>query len=239
MKHFWPKRGKAGAQAGFSMVEALVAVSILAMMGVVTFGTFSRALDARQRATEMTDRYHELRAALSRMSLELSQAFISKHKDYAEPRTQTIFATRSARSGTRLDFTSFSHYKFIRDANECDQNELSYYIDADKNEPGVSHLMRREQKRIDEHPEEGGTSAILARNVTKLTFSFYNPRTDRWDEAWDARQPDTKDKLPKYVQIKLDAIDHNGQRLQLSTKVALFLTEAILIPGAGFAPGVD
>lgn len=221
------------------MIEALVAVALLAMMGTVTFGSFARALDARERATAMTDRYHELRSALTRMSLEMSQAFLSKHKDYSEPRTGTIFATRTAKGGTRLDFTSFSHYKYLKDANECDQNELSYFVDHDKDDASVTHLMRREQKRIDEKPDEGGEVAVLARNVTKLSFSFYNPRTDRWEDAWDNRQVDTKDKLPKYAAIEIEAIDQNGKHITIGTKVQLLLQDAILITGSGFSPGVD
>ena len=221
------------------MVEALVAVAILAMMGTVTFGSFSRSLDARERATAMTDRYHELRSALMRMTQEMAQAFISKHKDYSDPRTGTLFATRSNHGGTRLDFTSFSHYKFLRDANECDQNELSYFVDTDRSDPSATHLMRREQKRIDEHPDEGGQVAILARNVRRISFKFYNPRTDRWDDSWDSRSVDTKDKLPKYANIIVEALDQNGKVITLSTKVQLLLQEAILITGSGFTPGID
>jgi general secretion pathway protein J len=224
---------------GFSMLEALVAVALLAMMGMVTFGTFGRALDARERATTMTDRYHELRSALVRMSLEMSQAFLSKHKDYAEPRTQTLFATRTLHGGMRLDFTSFSHYKYLKDANECDQNELSYFVEPDRKQGSRSHLMRREQKRIDEKADEGGDVDILARDVTKLTFSFYNPRSDKWEDAWDSRQVDTKDRLPKYAAITIEAIDHNGNPMTIGTKLQFLLQDALLITGSGFSPGMD
>ena len=75
--------------------------------------------------------------------------------------------------------------------------------------------------------------------MRKLSFKFYNPRTDRWDDSWDSRSVDTKDKLPKYVHIIVEAIDQNDRPLILQTKVQLLLQEAILITGSGFTPGID
>lgn len=228
-----------GRARGFSLIEALVAILILALMGGVTFGTFARSMDARDRATDITERYRELRQALTRMSSEVSQAFLSLHKDYSEPRTTTLFAGKRASGGMRLDFTSFSHYKFIADANECDQNELSYFLAPDKNNPGQYNLMRREQVRIDERPDEGGDELILAHNVSALSFSFYNPKSDRWEDDWDSRSANNKNKLPKFVRIELTAADPVGKEMKLSVKTRVFLREAILITGSGFSPGVD
>lgn len=225
--------------AGFSLIEAMVAVSILAMIGIASFGTISRGMDARERATEMTDRYAELRQALARMSTEMSQAFLSMHKDYSDPRTGTLFATRRSQGSNRLDFTSFSHFKFMADANESDQNELSYFIDADPHDPSQKNLMRREQNRIDEHPDEGGRAQVLAHGVTGLDFLFYDAKTDRWEESWDSTSQDHRNRLPKYIKIVLTTVDHNNKPLKLSTKTRTFLKEAILIPGSGFAPGID
>ena len=63
------------AANGFSLVEALVTVVIMALIGMLTFGTFARAMDARERATAITDRYHGVRQAMLRMSREISSAF--------------------------------------------------------------------------------------------------------------------------------------------------------------------
>ena len=234
-----PCSGGVRGSDGFSLIEAMVAVSILAMIGLASFGTITRSMDARERATQMTDRYGELRQALGRMSQEISQAFLSMHKDYSDPRTATLFATRRALGSNRLDFTSFSHFKYMADANECDQNELSYYIDVDATDPTRKNLMRREQNRIDEHPDEGGRSQILAHDVTALDFLFYDPKTDRWEEQWDSTSQDHRNRLPKFIKIVLTTTDQAGKPMKLSTKTRTFLKEAILIPGSGFAPGID
>ena len=107
------------------------------------------------------------------MSREISQAFISEHRFCDDPRTRTLFAGKRASNGMRLDFTSFSHFKIGADQNESDQNELSYFVDSDPEDPKKLALMRREQTRIDEEPEEGGRIQVLAENISEVNFEFY------------------------------------------------------------------
>ena len=49
--------------AGFSLTEVLIAVTILGMMGTMTFGTFSSAVNSREVALEIAEREHEVRLA--------------------------------------------------------------------------------------------------------------------------------------------------------------------------------
>jgi general secretion pathway protein J len=224
---------------GFSLAEALVSVAILALIGSIVFGTVSRGLDARERATGITERYAELRQALGRMSQEIGQAYLSMHKDYRDPRSATLFATKRAGGGQRLDFTSFSHTKFMADAKECDQNELSYFLEVDPQDSQRKHLMRREAVRVDEHPDEGGRVQVLAHDITELKFAFYDPKGDRWEESWDSTSQDHRNRLPKYVKMMVSARDDEGRIVHLSTKTRLMMQAAILIPGSGFSPGID
>lgn len=228
-----------GPSRGFGLAEALVAMAILAMIGGLTFGTFARVMDARDRATAITERYHDVRQAMQRMTREISTAFLSMHKDCSDPRTATIFATRRGNGGTRLDFTSFSHFKTVADANESDQNELSYFVDTDPTDSKRKSLMRREQVRIDEKPDEGGESQVLAENVDSLEFSFYDQKTDQWQEDWDSKGLDHRNRLPKFVKITLKVRDPGDKELVFVTKARVFMREAISIPGAGFSPCME
>lgn len=224
---------------GFTLTETLIAVAILAMMGALTFGTFARAMDARDRAVEITDHYHEVRQAMLRMAREISMAFLSIHKDCTGPRTLTMFQGKRDMNGMRLDFTSFSHFKTRADANESDQNELSYFVANDPNTPGITSLMRREQNRIDEKPDEGGVTQVLCENVSRLMFEFYDPKTDHWEDDWDATEMDYKNRLPKFVSIKLTTRNSHNKEEEFVVKTRVFLREAISIPGAGFTPCLE
>lgn len=224
------------ASAGVTLIEMLIVMAIFAMIGTLTYGTFARSVDASERAEKITTHYHYVRQAMQRMSTEISMAFLSAHKDCDEKRTETIFVGQQTRNGMRLDFTSFSHYKIRKDANESDQNELSYYVDDDPEDDSRTVLMRREQSRIDDEPDEGGTSDILAENIKELHFEFYDSKEDEWEEEWDSTSMDQKGRLPTFVSIKLIALDPKGDEETFVTKTRIFLKRRILITGTGF-PG--
>ncbi len=220
---------------GFALVEVVVAVGILGLIGLLTMGTFSRAMDSRDRAEELTEHYRQVRQAMLRMAREISAAYLSHHHNCERPHSLTIFKAKSASNGMRLDFTAFSHFKTRADANESDQEELSYFVDEDPDSPNKHVLMRRSQARVDEEPDEGGTAQVLAENVTELRFEFYDAKNDRWEDEWDTTQSDHRDKLPLFVAIHLTTIDPQGKEEKLTTKTRTYVREPILIAGTGFS----
>jgi general secretion pathway protein J len=224
---------------GFTLIEVTIAVAILALIGVVTYGTFARAMEARDQASRITTHYHQVRQAMLRMSHELEMAFLTRHKDCDDPRTDTKFVSSNAGSGMRLDFTSFSHMKMQADANESDQNELSYYVGRDPDGGNEQALIRREQKRIDEESDEGGGEDALAHGVNSLSFEFYDPKQDRWEDSWDSTSSDYKGRVPLFVRIELKVKDPTGKEETFVTKTRIFLQQAMYIPGGGFAPCMD
>jgi general secretion pathway protein J len=228
-------RGR-GGQGGFTLMETMVAVVILALIGGMAYGTLGRALSARDRTTLITDRYHGLRQALTRMSREISMAYLSQNRDCADPRSRTLFLARRASRGARLDFTSFSHHKRRADAKEGDENELSYFIDNDPETPRRRHLMRREQGRIDEYPDSGGSSQVLAEDIDDLEMRFYDSKADNWVDEWDNTGQNTFNRLPKYVALTLQFTDARGKTQKITTKTRIFLPRILWIPGFSQVP---
>jgi len=220
---------RAKATRGFSLAEVLVAISILALIVMLCYGVFARVMDSRERAEVITRHYHEVRQAMLRMSHEISMAYLSCFYDITERRTKTTFTTHRGAGGTRLDFTSFSHFRTKVDANESDQNELSYFVEPDHAHPGKSALMRREQNRIDDDPATGGREQVLAEGVTDLKFSFYDAKQDRWDDEWDSAATEHNGPgnpaLPLFVKIELKALAPNGKEETFVTKTRLFMTK--------------
>ena len=224
---------------GFTLAETLIGVAILGLIGTLSFGTFSSAVHSQERAEALSDKYHQLRQALVRMSREISQAFISEHRFCDDPRTKTLFVGKRASNGMRLDFTSFSHFKMGADQNEGDQNELSYFVERDPEDPKRLSLMRREQVRIDEEPTEGGVTQVLAENVSELNFEFYDPKEDRWEDEWDTEDQELKGRLPLFVKIELVFRNAGGKDEKYSTKTRIFLGNSLLIMGTGFSRCID
>lgn len=219
---------------GFSLAETLIAVVILTMMGMLTYGALARATRARERSENIALHYHQIRQALERMARELSSAFLSAHRYCDEPRSQTLFQTRpNGSQGDRLNFTSFSHVKIGADVNESDQNELGYFVDEDPDASEKTEskwaLMRREAVRIDDEPDKGGEVSVLARGVRKLSFEFYDDKSDQWEDDWDTESFDQRDRLPMFVSIVLESEDAGGEKEMFTTKTRIWLQESLLI----------
>jgi len=231
--------------AGFALVEAVVATAILGLIGSLVFGTFAQAMRGRDRAYAITSHYHQIRQAMLRMTREIQMAFVSSNKDCDDPRTATVFASRRSFGGARLDFTSFSHFKIYADANESDQNELSYFTDKHPDDPQRSVLMRREANRIDNEPKEGGVEEILAEDVVDLSFEFYDPKEDRWEDEWDTNSHNFRDdhgkpRLPMFVTIRLKVLGPDGEEEEFVTKTRLLLPKPLTAGiGLNFQPCWD
>ncbi|MCK5688271.1 prepilin-type N-terminal cleavage/methylation domain-containing protein [Myxococcota bacterium] len=223
------------ANRGFTLAEVMVAVVILSFIGTATIGVFSNVMRARDKAAEITGYYHQVRQAMLRMTREIQQAYISLHQDCEEKRTETLFIAKRSSGGMRLDFTSFSHVKLKADANESDQNELSYFVGQDPEDSTKTVLLRREQSRIDDEADEGGVVQVLAEDVVSLEFEFYDPKEDRWEDEWDSTSTDFKYRLPMFVAIHLKMKGLDGEDQSFTTKTRIFLKQAILIPNTGFS----
>ena len=85
------RQGQPMRQTGFTLMEILIAVAILGMISMLSFGSIRGSVDASERAQKVTDRYHQIRQALARMSRELQSAYLSEHRNCDDPQNKTIF----------------------------------------------------------------------------------------------------------------------------------------------------
>lgn len=191
---------------GMTLIEAMVAVTILAVITTIVYGGFSQTMRNKTRVEQQSDRAHVVRVAMERMVRELSMAFVSVHVN-PNPQLQsqlTAFHGYRQNRGSRIDFTSFSHRRLYRDAHESDQNELSYFLARHPEHRDQRVLARREQRRIDADPDRGGEVTILVEDVRELQLEYLDSLTLEWVDAWDAAPNGTQaNRLPMQVRIRL------------------------------------
>ena len=139
-------------RAGVTLVEVMVATTIIAIVTSLMYTGFAQTALNKRRIESEVDRYHEIRMGLERMARELSMAYVSSQLNPNEALRPmlTAFVAKDDGSGSRVDFTSFSHRRLYRDAHESDQNELGYFVTDNPEDPSREVLARREQHRIDD-----------------------------------------------------------------------------------------
>lgn len=212
---------------GFSLMEILVASALLSLMGALMWSSFSSTLDAKERIEATAERMDELRIAMSRMSNELSSAFLSAHFARDDRRTKTTFKEGGGGVGDKLTFTAFANQPLVQDANESDQLVLSYYVDTDPDDGSRQSLIRRFKRRIDDDPDQGGVEEVLCINVKEVVFDYWSDAAGEWKDSWDAEGIDTPNILPKRVRITMLAKDDQDREVKLTTQTAIPLWQTL------------
>jgi general secretion pathway protein J len=217
---------------GFTLLEIILAVTVLSLVGTMIYGGFSQTALNKARVEEDVDRSRIIHMTLERMARELSMAFVSTHVNPSLDLrvAQTAFIGRDNGKDDRIDFTSFSHRRLYRNAHESDQNEISYFVTEHPDDPNVTVLARREQNRIDDDPRRGGKSQILIEEVEEFNLEYFDPMLSDWVQTWNTQdvlaQPN---RLPTQVRIRLTVKDprHRGATQVFGTRVSIPLTYAL------------
>ncbi len=208
---------------GFTLVEVLIAVAITAVVGAMALGAFARSAAARQAVEEQDERIGGARAALTRMSRDVTGAFVSDHFDRARFRDRpTVFTGRDGGDRDTLRFATMAHVRGIRDARESDQSVVEYSVDSDPEIPGGYALFRREKTRIDDDPERGGVRQLLLHNVVGFDVEYWDWQRQEWAREWSTA-PGERLLLPPRVKMKLTMRMPDGKTRSLETqaKVAI------------------
>lgn len=213
---------------GFTLLEVMIAIAVLAMIGALTWKSFDGAYDLKQRVEKAEDRDQTVRAALDRIAREVSMTFLSQHYDSKRFRERpTFFKLRDGRGEADLSFTSFAHERLHVDAKESDQAVFEYKLERDAE--GNRSVFRRVKPQIDEEPDRGGEKAVLADDVLRFTVQAWDPKDREWRDEWDSNSPQRSGQvlIPPRVRIALTVKDEQGKERTWSTQTGIVLGQPL------------
>jgi general secretion pathway protein J len=165
---------------GFTLIEVMVATFLMALMGMLLMTSINSSISAKDAVEETSGRYQLVRQAMSRMAREIAMAYLSKNINHSDAAYVTQFKGKKE----SLYFSAFGNVVYQKDAKQSDQQVLGFYLATDKN--GQQSLMRRMQPNLNRDVEKGGVAQVLCPNVTKLEFSYFDGRLEKWEETWVA-----------------------------------------------------
>lgn len=214
---------------GFTLLEVVVALGILALIGTLTFSAVAGAVETRDVLEAEDEVAQAARVAMGRIRRDLSLAWL---KTGISTSTVTTFMTVFVGTDDNPDrawFTALSHQRLYRDARECDQTEITYWTEDDPNDRDALVLLRREAPRIDGEPEKDGTIQPVAYGVKAFDLRYLDGRTAEWKDAWDSTGTEVPNRLPRAVQVTLtmlapdpDDVDEKVERSYVSTVLLSF-----------------
>ncbi|WP_437724526.1 type II secretion system protein GspJ [Sorangium sp. So ce861] len=211
---------------GVTLLEVIVSVAILAIIGTLIYGAFDGMSRSRTGISRISDRYHQGRGAIARISRELQAAFLSRHQpaDKNIAVRLTAFTGEDSSPADRVDFTAFAHRRLLRNAHESDQCEIGYFGSRDPERDKLD-LVRREAKFIDLEPTRGGVVNVLAEDIESFDVRYLDPVTGEWVDSWDSTQPAAQfERLPSQVWVTLVLNGGpGGEPIKFETKVPIAL----------------
>lgn len=218
-KHNWNR-------SGFTLVELLIAVSILVIITTLIYGSFTRSYDAREFVLAAQERFHTARLALYRMANEISMAFIYECREQntptGEPNLRTLFKLEHEGNVDRLLFASFSNLRLFRNVHESDQNVITYYGENDPQDSSKTNLLRKVKTHIDGNPEDGGKALLLCPDIEELSFELWDETKQEWVDEWDCSQVERLNQMPSLVRITLTVVDEYGKEMPFVTITRIF-----------------
>lgn len=224
-------RGRASSRLGFTLVEVMLAVFIVAMMSTLIWASFGRLIHVSRELEEAREHWHGVRVAMNRMSREISAAFISDNYDPNKYRRDdpssrpTIFVMEDRGDRGRLAFTGFVNRRLYLDEKVSDQAVVEYYLDRDRE--GNTHLYRRQKNIIDERWDRDGEVAILLEHVSSLRFEWWDPERERWMGEYDTRRSEHHEHLPSRIRVQVQATDPDGILRTYTTQTRVMLTQPL------------
>lgn len=198
---------------GFTLIEILMAVAILAVAAVLVLGSMQGSVRMQDSSRKISDANLAAVTTMRRMVSELNMAFYvsSVSEDVAENREiryRTIFDGKRE----EITFTTMAYQQRFSDEAGGDQAAISYRIERRRDRKGQNRsvLIRREEAPIDDRPERGGRITEVLENVKRIRFEYWDPEReigdDAWVNQWDvSKQQD--EQLPSRVRIQLE-VEH-------------------------------
>lgn len=184
---------------GFTLVELMLAVLILAIMMSIIYGVVVSTVTAARRVEEITAASEIGPAILTQVRADLEAAFL--------PKPDVEYFVASKRSGPggnrdRVDLVcgvmAYGPENDIESPRFHSVNEIGYQLVESRKEPGLAVLYRREDYFIDAEPLKGGRLIELYDRVRSFSLRFREG--DVWRDDWNSK---TQKGLPKAVEIEL------------------------------------
>jgi prepilin-type N-terminal cleavage/methylation domain-containing protein len=179
---------RASKKRAFTLVEILIALAILAMIVASTFTIFRSASKSWQKGEIRSERYHNARTAIGRMSMEISQAVINNNS-----------LCEFIGEKDSVNFISF----VSKESGIFELAEIGYWLSKDK-----KLLMRNDDYEPDYDFSTYDDSDTLSDNVSELEFLYYDGLI--WLDTWHSDK--TLDiNLPKAVKIRIKVDDKRSK----------------------------
>jgi type II secretion system protein J len=199
---------------GFTLLEILVAVFILAMVMTLAYGVFDWIRKASARITEGRPRDRAVRVVLDRIERELSGAILLRRREGVDPLAHpwVFYAEDRVIEDQEADRVRFITQTPLRGAGEMSGRGVrivSYGMELGEN--GLPTLLRSEEEMTDQLEKRIDLSEaqVVAEDVAAFSLRYVGEGGVR--DEWDSTSVETDNLLPLSVEVMVQLWQTNAQ----------------------------
>lgn len=190
------RRAPQGSEEGFTLVEVLLAVSLIAMMATLVFGSLFMTTNAIEAARAKSTDEQIVRRTLSLMIDELA---VSESRA-----TGPWMGINDQRDGQPADSVAFLTMGQFRGADSAKDTELVRIVYTREGD----RLLRFSRRNLYSLTDESIEKIELATKVKGFNVRYYDGKSQLWLDEWDSRG---KPGAPKAILIELTLLQGKAE----------------------------
>ncbi len=201
-------------EMGFTLLETVIAVTLVAMMAVGLWSVFRISLASWKRGTESIDANQRHRSMVDLMKKQMASIYGVLAP--LDPQTGGVIYPLFAGTESSVQFISLNSLRFYENAG---LTTVSYDVERDLT--GAFNLVQREQQFLGTDPgresffDRNTVEALpVFQNLTSFRFEYFDSgtadRPARWVSGWDARE--TR-QMPAAISMTMVSQDANGETI--------------------------
>ncbi len=222
-------------QSGFTLIEVLIAVTILAVISFLVFQAMGTSTASKERFEKKDQSFRAAALALGILSRDLASAVLFSNPEFlgvsssGDIRTKSVFIGTDNGEQDRIVFESLAHVRYLKDVKESDQAEFSFFVEPSEIEGpdgemiSAYALKKREQSPPDDNTDEGGTVMTLLEGIKAFNLRYYDLKKAEYVEQWDSTSIDFQNRMPRAVEITLVIQDPVDEDVEIPFKTTVML----------------
>jgi general secretion pathway protein J len=183
-------------EGGFTLVEVLLAVSLVAMMATLVFGSLYVTTSAIETARANSINEQIVRSTLRVMADELS---VSEHRDTSP--WMGINGLFDGRPADSIAFLTMGQFRGVESAKDTELVRIVYTREGDR-------LLRFVRRNLYGLTDESVEQVELATKVKGFNVRYYDGMGNVWMDEWDGHG---RGKSPKAILLELTLLQEKEE----------------------------
>ena len=183
------------SESGFTLVEVLLAVSLVAMMAALVFGSLYVTTSAIDAVRENSANEQIVRSTLRLMTDELSVCMGSESNPW-----MGINGQYDGRPADSVAFLSMGQFRGAESANDTELVRIVYTREGDS-------LLRFVRRNLYGLTDESIERIELANKVKGFNVRYYDGKSKLWVDEWTGRGTES----PKAILLELTVLQEKAE----------------------------